>query len=59
MKSAEMKPLTQGLEPSCTMPNGPEDGRGGEAEAGEQHDDAQAEDDRLHDAVAPSARLAG
>ena len=50
MKRAEMKPLTHGLDPSATTPNGAENGGHRETETGEQHDDAEAEDDGLHDA---------
>src|ERR1017187_4062069 len=38
--------------PSRGPPEGPQDRRRGEAEAGEKHDDSQAEHQRLHDALA-------
>ena len=55
-----MKPLTHGFDPSCTTPNGPEDRRDEQSEAGEQHDDPEAEDHRLHRrcrAAPPDCRL--
>ena len=53
-----MNAFTHGLLPSCTTPNGAGDGFHERAEAGEQNDDAEAEDDRLQHAVALAARLA-
>ena len=53
MNRAAMKPLTQGFEPSVTIPKGPRRG-GGEPDSGEQHDDSEAEDQRLDDTFPPS-----
>ena len=47
-----MKPFTQGLEPSCTTPNGPATALVSRPKPGKQHDDAQAEHQRLHHAIA-------
>ena len=58
MKSAAMKPLTQGLEPSVTMPKGPRIAVVASPSAGEEDDDSEAEDERLHDALPAAAGLA-
>ena len=57
MKTSAMKPFTHGFEPSCTTPNGPAIAVTAKPRRAEEHDDAEAEDESLHQRVAPPAGL--